>query len=138
MVLVPQLQMNVQNQFKTAVLEETFNKQFDQLFSMMATNQQSNIQYQINMRHMDGCLNKHKHAQGKENKTANTSQKVPMTNVINALGKVNSLAKEDINTELYYKQPHTSNLGGPIPMSASVTHRMNATNAKTSMELNNE
>ena len=61
-VLVSQLQMNVQNQLKTVVSEETFNKRFDQLFNLMAANQQSNIQYQINTRHMDGCLNKHKHA----------------------------------------------------------------------------
>ena len=87
-VLVSQLQMNVQNQLKTAVSEETFNKRFDQLFNLMAADQQSNIQYQINTRHMDGCLNKHKHAQDKENVTGNTPRKVPMTNVINALGKV--------------------------------------------------
>ena len=61
-----------------------------------------------------------------------------MTNVINALGKVNSLAKEDMSIELYHKQPHTSDPGGPTPMSTSVTQETNATDAKTSMELNDE
>ena len=63
-----------------------------------------------------------------------------MTNVINALGKVNALAKDDIDTELYHKQPqrHASDLGGPASMSTSVTQETNATDAKTSMELNND
>ena len=61
-----------------------------------------------------------------------------MTEVIPAVGTVNTLAQNDLDTNLYHKQPQPNdpNINGLAPMNTTVTQEESG--AETPMDLNND
>ena len=139
--LIANLQMNLQNQMKTPVTKDFFERGMSRLENLIVIGQQTqtqaHIQYQINAAQMDGCLNKHAH-DNKENETM--PRKLPKTNDLNPDGGVSAQVRNCFPDEPYRKLPQNNitvndaNVPNLTPVSPDTT----TTGAKTPMETENE
>jgi len=139
--LIANLQMNLQNQMKTSVTKDFFERGMSRLENLIVIGQQTqtqaHIQYQINAGQMDGCLNKHAH-DNKENE--NMPSKLQKTNESNPDGGVSAQVRNCFPDEPYRKTPQNNiivndaNVQNLTPVSPDST----TTGAKTPMDTGNE